>query len=186
MDTARQLGRNLAARRIGLVRGGATAGPIHTLTETVLSAGGEVIGVVPDPTSAQDMANPGVADLRLVRPPCERRIMKAELSDGFVALPGGLDTLHELFATWSLASAGGADKPCALYNLDGFYDGMIAFLRKAALAGFADPAFVQRLVIDDTVGGLLAKLQGYRPRADTSGWDPRVEILAPGVLEAAR
>lgn len=135
-DLARRTGQLMAARGIGLVYGGAAVGLMGILADTVLAGGGEVIGVIPDRLSNKEIAHTGLTELHVVRTMHQRKAMMADLSDGFLALPGGLGTLDELFeiATWRYL--GIHVKPIALLNAGGYYDPLLTFLEHAADEGF--------------------------------------------------
>ena len=117
---AAELGTLLAERRIGFVYGGASIGLMGAVADAAQAAGGEVIGVIPVPWSSGRWRMPALADLRVVASMHERKALMAELSDGFIALPGGIGTLEELFEVWTWAQLGSHRKPCALLNVLGF------------------------------------------------------------------
>src|SRR5262245_13303074 len=123
-----ELGALLAERRIGLVYGGAASGLMGAVAEATRAAGGEVIGVIPRALVEWAVAHTGLSDLRIVSTMHERKALMAELSDGFIALPGGIGTLEEMFEVWTWAQLGSHSKPCALLNVGGFYDRLLAFL----------------------------------------------------------
>ena len=125
---AAEVGKLLAERRIGVVYGGASIGLMGVLADAAQAAGGEVIGVIPRALVEWEVAHTGLADLRVVASMHERKALMAELSDGFIALPGGIGTLEELFEVWNWAQLGSHSKPCALLNVLGFYDRLLGFL----------------------------------------------------------
>lgn len=118
---ARTLGRRLAERDITLVYGGASVGTMGVVADSALEAGGEVIGVIPEGLVTREVAHRSLGDLRIVATMHERKALMAELADGFIALPGGIGTLEELFEVWTLAHLGLHTKPLALLDLEGFY-----------------------------------------------------------------
>jgi uncharacterized protein (TIGR00730 family) len=133
---AEQLGQLLAASEIGLVYGGASVGLMGTVADAVLRAGGQVIGVIPQSLVDKEVAHKGLQDLRISSSMHERKALMADLSDGFIALPGGIGTLEELFEIWTWAQLGHHSKPCALLNTEGFYDGLATFLDTVVDEGF--------------------------------------------------
>lgn len=117
---AAQLGRTLAQRRIGLVYGGGRVGLMGVLADAALAAGGEVIGVIPKTLLDREVGHRGLTQLRVVDSMHARKALMAELADGFVALPGGIGTLEELFEVWTWAQLGMHRKPCGLLDVGGF------------------------------------------------------------------
>jgi uncharacterized protein (TIGR00730 family) len=135
-NAARELGTGLAERGIGLVYGGGNVGLMGILSDAVLAGGGQVIGVIPEELRMRELAHNGVTELRVVKTMHERKATMEELSDAFIALPGGFGTLEEFseIATWALL--GIHAKACGLLNIDGFYDGLLTFLDHAVAEGF--------------------------------------------------
>jgi uncharacterized protein (TIGR00730 family) len=160
---AQALGRRLAADGIGIVYGGASIGLMGAVADAAIEAGGDVIGVIPDALAAKEIAHRGLTELRLVRSMHERKALMAELSDGFVALPGGIGTLEELFEVWTWAQLGHHAKPCAFLNVAGFYDSLLAFLDEVAAHAFMKPAHREMLVVADTIPTLMDRLHAYQP-----------------------
>jgi uncharacterized protein (TIGR00730 family) len=169
LAAARDLGRSLASRGITVVYGGASVGLMGALADAALEGGGEVVGVIPQALRDKEVAHLGLQDLRVVGSMHERKALMAELSDAFVALPGGIGTLEEAFEVWTWAQLGHHDKPCAFYNVGGFYDGLFGFLDGLVEAGFVKQAHRDMLVVSDTPEALLAALQTYAP-PQTSKW----------------
>ena len=128
---AKALGEALVERNIGLVYGGASVGIMGLVADTVLSLGGEVIGVIPQAIADKEIAHTGLTELKVVANMHERKAMMAEYSDGFIALPGGMGTLEELFEVLTWGQLGFHTKPCGVLNVDGYYDHLIAFLEHA-------------------------------------------------------
>jgi uncharacterized protein (TIGR00730 family) len=160
---ARDLGTTLARRGIGLVYGGASVGLMGTIADAAIAAGGEVIGVIPEALVRKEVAHGGPVDLRIVGSMHERKALMAELSDAFVALPGGIGTLEELFEVWTWAQLGYHAKPCALLNTEGFYDPLIAFLDDVVAHRFLKDAHRAMLIVADAPDDLLARLAAYEP-----------------------
>ena len=156
-------GRLLAERRIELVYGGAHAGLMGALADAVLVGGGRVIGVIPEALVGRELAHQGLTELRIVHSMHERKAMMASLSDGFVALPGGIGTLEELFEVWTWSQLGLHQKPCALLDLEGFYGGLSTFMDHVLAEGFLKPAQRQALIVEAHAASLLDRIAGYRP-----------------------
>jgi uncharacterized protein (TIGR00730 family) len=174
LAVAAELGTLLAKRRIGLVYGGAAIGLMGAVADAVQAAGGEVIGVIPHALVEWEVAHIGIADLRIVGSMHERKALMAELSDGFVALPGGIGTFEELFEVWTWAQLGSHGKPCALLNAFGFYDRLLAFLDFVVDQGFLRPLHRDMLLMGETPEGVLEMMEGYRAPPKTR-WIGRKE-----------
>jgi uncharacterized protein (TIGR00730 family) len=141
LDTANRLGKLLAARDVGLVYGGATVGLMGELADACTAAGGEVIGVIPGSLEEREIAHTGISELRIVGSMHERKSQMYELSRGFIALPGGLGTLEEVFesATWNHLELHPHRKQIALLDIDGFWEPLGRFLDSTVDAGFVKP-----------------------------------------------
>jgi uncharacterized protein (TIGR00730 family) len=165
------LGELLVREKIGVVYGGATVGLMGALADTVLAGGGEVIGVIPQSLVAREIAHRGLSELRVVKSMHERKAVMAELSDAFVALPGGIGTLEELFEVWTWSGLGLHRKPCALYDVRGFYGQLSAFLDHVTSEGFLRPMHRGLLRVADDAEGLLAALREPLPaEAGSDQW----------------
>ncbi|MDO5058148.1 MAG: TIGR00730 family Rossman fold protein [Lautropia sp.] len=164
-EMAAQLGQALADAAIGLVYGGASVGLMGVVADAALSRGGEVIGVIPQALAGREIAHEGLSALHVVDSMHTRKAMMAELSDAFVALPGGAGTLEEIFEVWTWAQLGYHGKPCALLNVQGYYDGLLAFLDGVVAQGFLRPAYREMLIVATTPQDLLARLRDYQPPA---------------------
>jgi len=167
LAAAAKLGTVLAKRRIGLVYGGASIGLMGAVADAARAAGGEVIGVIPRALVEFEVAHTGLADLRIVTSMHERKALMAELSEGFIALPGGIGTLEELFEVWTWGQLGSHRKPCALLNVAGFYDRLLGFLDFVADEAFLRPVHREMLLVAETPDILLEKLQVYRAPPET-------------------
>lgn len=128
VDAARQLGALFAERDIGLVYGGASVGTMGVLADAALDAGGAVYGVIPNALTERELAHRGLTELHMVPGMHERKATMAELSDGFLALPGGAGTLEELFEVWTWAQLGIHRKPIGLIDIDGYYQPLLRFV----------------------------------------------------------
>ena len=155
---ARELGEEMARRGIGLVYGGGRLGLMGIVADAVLDAGGEAYGVIPQALIDLEVAHTGLTELHIVTTMHERKAKMTDLTDAFVALPGGIGTLDELFEAWSWNALGYHAKPFAILNVDGFWDAMIAFLDHVTVSGFMSPARRAQLLVSDGIGDVLDRL----------------------------
>lgn len=162
-DAARAFGQELVRRDIDLVYGGGGIGLMNTLAQSVLEAGGEVTGVIPEGLLSVEAPPAGLTDLRTVDTMHQRKHQMFELSDGFVALPGGFGTLDELFEMLTWSQLGIHDHPCGLLNVEGYYDGLLAWVEEAIDQGFATEPHRQLLVVEDDPRALLDGFERYEP-----------------------
>ncbi len=163
IEAARLLGITLARNGIELVYGGASVGLMGAVADAVLTEGGRVIGVMPQALVDKEIAHTGLSDLRVVGSMHERKALMAELSDGFIALPGGLGTFEELFEVWTWAQLGYHKKPCALLNVAGFYDRLADFLDNVVESGFVKPVHRAMLIVKDEPEALVDAIRSYEP-----------------------
>ena len=133
------------------------------LADTALAAGGEVIGVMPQDLVDREIAHTGLTELHVVGSMHERKALMAELSDGFVALPGGAGTLEELIEVYTWSQLGLHDKPMGVLNVLGYYDGLAALLDHAVQEGFLRPQHREAMHAAATPAELLAAFEGWRP-----------------------
>jgi uncharacterized protein (TIGR00730 family) len=126
---AEALGQALSRRGIDVVFGGGRVGLMGALADAALRAGGRVVGVIPAALEAKELGHTGLTELRVVRSMHERKATMADLSDGFIALPGGWGTLDELFEILTWGQLGLHTKPCGLLNVDGYFDGLLSFMQ---------------------------------------------------------
>lgn len=173
-EVAVALGTLLAREGIGLVYGGAAVGLMGTVADAARAAGGEVIGVIPRSLVEREVAHTGLADLRVVGSMHERKALMAELSDAFVALPGGIGTLEELFEVWTWGQLGSHAKPCALLNVEGFYDRLLSFLDHVVDEAFLKPVHRGMILVEQDPQAVLDGIRRYEPPAVTK-WVGRDE-----------
>lgn len=173
-EAATLLGQTLAHEGIGLVYGGASVGLMGTVADAVLAAGGEAIGILPQALKDKELAHPGLTRLHVVASMHERKAMMADLSDGFIALPGGVGTLEELFEIWTWAQLGFHKKPCGILNVAGFYDRLAGFLDHIADEAFMKSENRAMLLADDDPVRLLAAFRAYEPPS-VSKWIERAQ-----------
>lgn len=157
-DAAVTMGNVLASRGIGLVYGGGNVGLMGVIAETVLAAGGEVIGVIPQSLADREIAHVGVTDLRIVDSMHTRKAMMADLSDAFIAMPGGFGTFEEIFEAVTWTQLGVHRKPCGLLNTGGFYSPLAAFIDQAVTEGFIKAVHRAAIIVDDNPERLLESL----------------------------
>lgn len=162
-EAAVSLGETLARRGIGLVYGGASVGLMGAVADSVLAAGGEVIGVIPQMLVAKELAHPGLTEQHVVESMHARKAKMAELSDAFIALPGGVGTLEELFEIWTWAQLGTHAKPCGLLDVNGFYAKLEAFLDHVVEEGFLREGHRGMLMVAREPGALIDAFAGYEP-----------------------
>ncbi|HEY9743191.1 MAG TPA: TIGR00730 family Rossman fold protein [Coleofasciculaceae cyanobacterium] len=162
-EAAQQMGEALALRGIGLVYGGGNVGLMGIVADAALAAGGEVIGVIPKALVAKELAHTGLTDLRVVGSMHERKALMAELSDAFVALPGGYGTFEEFCEVLTWAQLGLHRKPCGLLNVEGYYDHLIALFDHALGEEFLRPQHHSLVLEEQEPMRLLDKLAGYQP-----------------------
>ncbi len=171
VKAANDLGTAIAKRGIGLVYGGARVGLMGEIASSVIRAKGEVIGVIPKDLLEKEVAYTDLSDLRVVGSMHERKFLMAELSDGFIALPGGLGTLEEIFEIITWAQLNFHNKPCGLLNIHGYYNDLIKFLNHTVEEKFIEPEHRAMIVIDDDPESLLEKFLIYEPpKVDKAKW----------------
>ena len=157
-DAARALGLEMARRGIGLVYGGGRLGLMGIGADAVLDAGGEAYGVIPQALIDLEVAHTGLTELHIVTTMHERKAKMTDLTDAFVALPGGIGTLDELFEAWSWNALGYHAKPFALLNVGGFWDHLIGLADHVMASGFMSPARRAQLLVAEDVGEVIDKL----------------------------
>jgi len=168
-DAARAMGGAIAARGLGLVYGGGHVGLMGVVADAALAVGGDVVGVIPQALADRELAHRGLSALHIVESMHARKARMADLSDGFVALAGGIGTFEELFEIWTWAQLGDHGKPVALLNVAGFYDPLVAFLDGVVEAGFLRAEHRAMLTAGEEPGALLDAMAAYRSPA-TAKW----------------
>ena len=163
VEAAASLGRALAARAIELVYGGGDIGLMGVLADGVMNGGGRVIGVIPQALVDKELAHRGITDLRIVQSMHERKALMAELSDGFVALPGGFGTLEEFCEVLTWAQLGLHKKPFGLLNVSGFYDHFLRFLDHVVETRLLKPQDRARIIDAAGIDDLLSRITTWKP-----------------------
>jgi uncharacterized protein (TIGR00730 family) len=172
-DTARQLGTILAKRGCALVYGGGNVGLMAVIADTVLGLGGQVTGVIPSSLVSREVAHGGLTELRVVQSMHERKALMAELSDGFIAMPGGIGTLEEFFEVLSWAQLGLHDKPCGLLNVGGYYDHLIRFLDHAVTDDFVKLKHRALMMVEREPAKMLDRFEEFLRLHPAKRFDPR-------------
>jgi uncharacterized protein (TIGR00730 family) len=157
-DAARSLAAAMVERGIGLVYGGGRLGLMGIVADTVIAAGGESFGVIPQALTDLEVAHTGLTELYTVAGMHERKAKMTELTDAFVALPGGIGTLDELFEAWTWNALGYHAKPFCLLNINGFWDGLTGFLDHVAESGFMSRARRAQLLVANSAAEAIDKL----------------------------
>ncbi len=160
---AEELGRELLNRGIKLIYGGANVGLMKVLAETVLDGGGEVIGIMPGLLVEKEVAHKGLSRMIIVESMSERKSMMVQMSDAFIAMPGGFGTLDELAEVITYNQLRLTDKPIGILNINGYFDNMLAFFDHITEEGFLRHEHRQNLIVDENIHGLLEKMSGYQP-----------------------
>lgn len=168
-EGARRLGRALAEAGVTLVYGGGRVGLMGVLADTVLGSGGEAIGVIPKALVQRETAHAGLSELHIVGSMHERKALMSELSEGYIALPGGIGTMEEFFEVLTWAQLGVHGKPCGLLNVGGYYDPLLAFLDHVMARGFLSEEHRSMVIVETEPGPLLEAFTQYRP-PETTGW----------------
>jgi uncharacterized protein (TIGR00730 family) len=172
-DAARRLGQALVERGYGLVYGGGKVGLMTVIADTVLSLNGHVTGVIPDALVTREVAHSGLSDLRVVRSMHERKAVMAELAQAFIALPGGIGTMEELFEVLSWAQLAIHVKPCGLLNLADYYGSLIHFLDHAVSEDFLKTKHRDLLIVEEDPVALLDRIAAAISPAAAEPFDAR-------------
>lgn len=162
-EIATQLGKSLASKSIGVVYGGANVGLMGAVADGALDGGGEVIGVLPGFLRPKELAHRGLSRLIMVESMHERKMTMNELCDAVIALPGGFGTFEELFEMLTWEQLGLHDKPIGILNIDGFYQPLLSQLDQMIAEGFLKQENRDMLLVDQSIEGLLKKMEHYKP-----------------------
>jgi uncharacterized protein (TIGR00730 family) len=167
-EAAVALGQAIGRRGWGMVYGGGKVGLMGATADAALARGAAVTGIIPDSLVRREVGHAGLTTLEVVDSMHTRKQRMAELADAFVALPGGIGTLEELFEVWTWQHLGYHAKPVALLNVGGFYDGLLAFMRQVLGSGFIDQGQHDLLIVDDHIDRLLDRLAAAAARCGTA------------------
>ncbi|WP_292934461.1 TIGR00730 family Rossman fold protein [Noviherbaspirillum sp.] len=171
-DAARLLAKAMVDDNIGLVYGGGNVGLMGVIADEVMRLGGEATGVIPKALMDKEVGHSGLTRLHIVKDMHERKALMADLSDGFVAMPGGIGTLEELFEVFTWAQLGFHDKPIALLNVNGFYDGLISFLQHVVSERFLRAEQASLLIHEAMPSALVERIKTFRPQYHNKLLDP--------------
>jgi uncharacterized protein (TIGR00730 family) len=160
---AESLGQALAARQIGLVYGGGNIGLMGVIADAVMNGGGQAIGVIPQALVDKELAHRGITELRIVHSMHERKALMAELSDAFIALPGGFGTLEEFCEVLTWAQLGLHKKPSGLLNISGFYDHFLLFLDHIVETRLLRPQHRELVLDSNNINDLLTRISAWKP-----------------------
>ncbi len=169
VESARAIARLVAAQRVGIVYGGGNVGLMGVVADAAIEAGGEVIGVIPDGLVARELAHRGISRLEVVGSMHERKALMADLSDAFIALPGGFGTFEEFCEAVTWTQLGIHTKPCGLLNVDGYYDALLALFDAGVRQQFIRPENRRIVVAHSDPAALVDELARWRPVA-TQKW----------------
>jgi uncharacterized protein (TIGR00730 family) len=165
-EAAEQLGALIAREKIELVYGGGCVGLMGRVADAALKNGGHVIGVIPEKLVIKEVVHEHLPDLRVVKTMHERKALMAELSDGFIALPGGYGTFEEFFEVLAWSQLGWHQKPFGLLNINGFYSHLIAFLDHTEREGFIRPQHRELVLVESSVEKILERLRRFQPPSE--------------------
>ena len=169
-EAAEALGRLLAEHDIGLVYGGGCVGLMGALANAVMACGGEVIGVIPDSLMRREVGHNGLTKLHVVETMHERKALMADLSDAFIALPGGYGTMEEFLEIVTWSQLGIQQKPCRLMNIANYWDGLLKVLDHAVDEGFLRPENAQLVLVARNPKSMLERLSEWEPPARVEKW----------------
>ena len=167
IDAAERLGTSLAKKGIGLVYGGGRSGMMGKISSAVLDAGGELIGVIPGTLLKKEQPGPKLSEVRVVNSIHERKSLMMELSDGFIAMPGGLGTFEEFFEVINWSQLKLHNKPYGLLNICNYFDKLIELLDHIADEGFLNPLNKSKIYINDDPEELVSKLAQHHNSPNT-------------------
>jgi uncharacterized protein (TIGR00730 family) len=185
LAAARALGQALVQKNTGLVYGGGSFGIMGEIARAVLAAGGEAIGVIPGDLMDKEIALGGLSDLRVVESMAERKTLMADLSDGFITLPGGYGTLDELFEILSISQLDNHEKPCGLLNVAHYYDDLLRFLDHTVDQLFVQPEHRAMILVDADPAALLDRFDTYQPpHLDKAEWVRRIDSVQRGEVQS--
>ncbi len=162
-DAAVQLAHLLIQYNITLVYGGASIGIMGKVADEVLRLNGRVVGVIPEALAQKEILHPNLTETYITKSMHERKMQMADLADGFIALPGGIGTLEELFEIWTWAQLGFHQKPCGLLNVAGYYDALIQFLNQAHQEAFIRQQHLNLLQVENNPEDLINRFRAYQP-----------------------
>ncbi|MBY4676337.1 LOG family protein [Marinobacterium arenosum] len=165
-QAAEAMGQALAARDIELVFGGGNVGLMGTVADAVLKAGGRATGIITEDLQTKEIAHPGLTRLEIVDNMHTRKARMSELADGYIAMPGGVGTMEEIFEVWTWGQLGYHRKPCAFLNVNGYYDRLVDFVDNMVSAEFMRPHYREMVTVHDQPELILDAFARYQPPAE--------------------
>jgi hypothetical protein len=162
LQSAQATGKYLAEHQIGLLYGGAKVGLMGAVADAALAAGGRVIGIIPQALVDREIAHTGLSEMHVVGSMHERKALMAEMSHGFIALPGGPGTLDEIIEQWTWGLLGIHEKPSGFLNVKGYFDPLREMIQKIAAQGFVGQTYADMLVFSEDIADLVARFRAYR------------------------
>ena len=162
LKKTKKMGQTIAGQGKTLVYGGGRSGLMGVVADSALQAGGKVIGVIPSALVDRELAHPHLTELHVVKNMHERKTKMSELSDAFIALPGGAGTLEEIFEQWTWAQLGIHLKPCAFLNVEGFYDDLLKFIQLTTAKGFTHARFSESIIASDSIEQILQQFDAFQ------------------------
>ena len=176
-ETARNLGVSLVKFGIGLVYGGANVGTMGTIARSVLEAGGKVTGIIPRHLAEKEVAFTDLSDLRIVDSMHQRKALMEQMSDGFIALPGGLGSIEDFFEVWTWAQLNMHQKPCGLLNVCQYYDKLLEFLDHTVTQQFVENGHRRMIIVESEPITLIERFRAYHPPVtDKAKWALKMNI----------
>jgi uncharacterized protein (TIGR00730 family) len=169
LEEARAVGTALAQQGIDIIYGGGSIGLMGALAEAALGAGGKVIGIIPRALQQRERPDPLGAELRVVETMHQRKAEMAELADAFVAMPGGIGTLEEIFEVWTWAQLGQHRKPCGFLNINGYYNRLFAFIDHMVAEDFLPRKDAEMLIVRESIQEMLISFHNHTP-PETQPW----------------
>ncbi len=168
-EKAAELGHVLADHGCELLFGGGSVGLMKVIADVMMERGCKVTGTITKHLLDMHVGHDGIDELIVVESMAERKKILEDMADGFIALPGGIGTMDEFFEAYVLSQLRVFDKPVALYNVNGYYDGIVAFIKHIADEGFMRREHAENLIVSDDAKDLLAKMEQFEP-ADVTKW----------------
>ncbi|WP_241608176.1 TIGR00730 family Rossman fold protein [Rosenbergiella epipactidis] len=163
VEQTRRLVKVMADREVDLIYGGGRVGLMGSLANEAIEVGLHIIGVMPKSLVTHELAHTDINELKVVQDMHERKSVMAEHADFFIALPGGAGTLEEIFEVWTWAQLGFHNKACAFYNINGYFDPLLAFFKKMVVEGFMQQSYLDMLVVSDSPERLIEEALSYIP-----------------------
>lgn len=176
LKAAQATGQEIARRDLTLVYGGGSLGLMNATADATLSAGGKVVGVITDLLMEREVGHQGLSELHVVQNMHQRKQGMADRADGFIALPGGIGTLEELFEVWTWSQLGYHHKPIGLLNVQGYFDPLLVFLSHMERQGFVSASVLSLVCVANEPAALLDTMQGWSVRTDDTWWTMRSQI----------